>query len=150
MQKTSHILLYFSDLWNYILNNLKNENVQQFSSFLLLSRRIDFSILFEYHAYPYGISKGANEIFQFFLNNSTVIVLTKSLSDQNRLNIFKRRFLKNYIRNFEKAEKLATLIASNSENKETKSYIAIQKDINQRDRLIRLDLFGLNIINILN
>ena len=150
MDKNCHIILYLSDLWHYIINNLKNENVQQFSSFLLLSRRIDFSIVFEYHEFPYGLPKVANEIFQFFLNNSTLIVITKSLSDENRLNIFKRRFLKNYTRNFDKAERMAAKIAANSDNKETKSFIAFQKDINQTHRLLRLDIFHLNLINILN
>ena len=149
LDKKTHILLYFSDLWHYILNNLKNNNVQEFSQFLLFSRRISVSIIFEFHAFPFGLAKAGNEIFSFFLNNSTLIVLTKSLSDENRLNMFKRRFLQSHLRNFEKAQTLSKIIASNSENKGEKAYIVLQKDINQAHRLIRLDMFGLNIINIL-
>ena len=149
-KKDKHIILYFSDLWNFIISNLKDNNVQNFISFLLFSRRTHFSIIFEYHCFPFGLPKQANEFFSFFMSNSTLIILTKTLSDQNRLNTFKRRFLHNYIDNFEAAERLSENICRSSKNKNSRSYVALQKDMDQRHRLLRIDIFGNNIINILN
>lgn len=54
MDQSKHILLYFCDLWSWISAHIKDENVKEFSSFLLLSRRFSCSIIFEFH----GNNKG--------------------------------------------------------------------------------------------
>ena len=74
----------------------------------------------------------------------------KSLSDEYRLMTFKRRFLQNHIQNFDKAKKMAQIIADNSPNRHSKSYVCLQKDLTQKERLLRIDLFGENVLNILD
>ena len=150
LEKTQHVIIYFSDLWNYVLNNLNSTNVKDFASFLLLSRRINFSFIFEYHEFPFSLSQKASEIFSFYLKNATLIVIMKALTDEYRLITFKRRFLQNHIQNFDKGQKIGEIISQNSANPHVKAYICLQKDLSQRHRLIRLDLFGQNVINILD
>ena len=74
----------------------------------------------------------------------------KALSDEYRLLTFKRRFLQNHLENFDKGQKIGQIIAEKSPNPHEKAYICLQKDLSQKHRLIRLDIFGQNIINILD
>ena len=150
LEKSEHVIIYFSDLWSYVINNLNSSNVKNFSSFLLLSRRINFSFIFEYHEFPFSLSQKASDIFSFYLKNSTLIVIMRALTDEYRLLTFKRRFLQNHIQNFDKGQKIGEIIAENSSNPHIKAYICLQKDLSQKHRLIRLDLFGENLINILD
>ena len=150
VEKSQHVILYFSDLWNYVLTNLNSPNVKDFCSFLLMSRRIDYSFIFEYNKFPFSLSQKASEIFSFYLKNSTLIVIMRALTDEYRLLTFKRRFLQNHIQNFDKGQKIGELIAENSSDPQVKAYICLQKDLSQKHRLIRLDLFGENVINILD
>ena len=150
LEKETHVILYFCDLWAYITNNINNQNVKDFLGFLLQSRRMDFSIIFEFHSWPFGLSKQINQFFSMYLANSTLIFVTKSISDMSKIELFKHRYLKNYIENFEKAQKLSQDIIDKSKNNNQRSYVCLQKDISQKHRLLRVDLFNENIINILD
>ena len=150
MEQSKHIILYFCDLWAYISSNIKEKNIQDFSSFLLLSRRMSCSIIFEFHSFPWGMKQDINQTFQLYLANSTIIFLTKNISDQEKLNRFKQRYLNKHIQLFEKAQKLADYIIENSDNKDARPYVCLQKDISQKYRLLRVDIFNENIICILD
>ena len=143
--KQMHVLLYFCDLWAFVSSNFKNDqNIRDFSSFLLKSRRIDCSIIFEFHSFPFGMARGLNKLFSLYLSNSTVIFLTKNISDQAKLNLFKQRYLKKNLLIFEQAQKLAQNICDHEKNQ--RPYVCLQKDISQSFRLLRIDIFDKNIV----
>ena len=100
--------------------------------------------------FPFGLKQDINQTFQLFLANSTIIFLKKNISDQEKLNRFKQRYLKKHIDLFENAQHLAQNIIEHSENKDARPYICLQKDISQKYRLIRVDIFNENIIAILD
>ena len=143
--KQMHKLLYFCDLWGFVSANFQtDQNIKDFSSFLLKSRRIDCSMLFEFHGFPFGMSKGLNELFSLYLQNSTIIFLTKNISDQGKLNLFKQRYLKQHLLIFEKAQTIAQDICDQDKNQ--RPYVCLQKDMAQRYRLLRVDIFNKNIV----
>ena len=146
MKNTDHIILYLCDLWGYISSNVKDRNIQDFLSFLLKSRRLSCSIIFEFHGFPFGLQKDVNALFSLYLANSTLIFLTKSFSDKSKINHFKRRYLSNNIAEFENAESISQHIVDGSQNKQERVYVCLQKDHSQKYRLLRVDIFDQNII----
>ena len=151
LKKDNHIILYFCDLWGYISANITEPNVKSFVGFLLSSRREHISLIFEFHTFPWGLKKEVNDLFRLYLSNSTLIFLTKTISDQSKLNLFKKRFLnKTDIETFEKAQQMAQHIVDKVNDGNNRSYVCYQKDIRQKHRLIRVDVFNENVISILD
>lgn len=151
LKKDNHIILYFCDLWGYISANINDPNVKSFVGFLLSSRREHISLIFEFHTFPWGLKKEVNDLFRLYLSNSTLIFLTKTISDQSKLNLFKKRFLnKTDIETFEKAQQMAQHIVDKVNDGNNRSYVCYQKDIRQKHRLIRVDVFNENVISILD
>ena len=148
--KDTHLLIYFCDLWSYIGKHIHEENVKTFLNFLIRSRRSEISMIFEYHSFPFGLSKSVNDFFQLYLTNSTIIFLTRNVSDKSKLNLFKTRYLKNNVNLFDKAEMISTSLIEKSKNSEARPYVISQKDICQKFRFLRVDLFDENIFTILD
>ena len=90
------------------------------------------------------MSKGLNELFSLYLQNSTIIFLTKNISDQGKLNLFKQRYLKQHLLIFEKAQTIAQELCDQDKNQ--RPYVCLQKDMSQRYRLLRVDIFNKNIV----
>ena len=149
MEKSTHILLYMVDMWGYIIANRGEKNIQNFMTFLLHSRRSHISILFEFHAFPWNMHKDLTSIFTLYLANSTLIFLTRNISDQSKLKTFLNRFLSGHIDKFNEAQKLSQNIIALSPANMGRSYVCLQKDISQKCRLLRVDMFGENIFLLL-
>ena len=150
MEKSTHIMLYMFDMWGFIVANRGEKNIQNFMTFLLHSRRSHISIIFEFHAFPWNLHKDLTSIFTLYLANSTLIFLTRNISDQSKLKTFLNRFLSGHIDKFNEAQKLSQNIIALAPTNTQRSYVCLQKDISQKNRLLRVDMFGENIILLLD
>ena len=105
------------------------------------------SILFEIHRIPIGLHSKSTEFFQFFINNSTAIIIFKILGDQRQLNLFKNRFFSNEREKIAAAEKLADQLENSKNPSSGRPYIMFQKNYDTiYKRLIRLDIYNENLI----
>ena len=117
----------------------------------MFSRRNHISVIFEIHRVPIGLSSESTEFFSFYINNSSAIIIFKFLGDNRQVKLFKSRFFHNNMEALTKAEILSQKISENSSLKFERSYIVYQKDFDIKfKRLLRVDIFGLNIVHFLD
>ena len=150
-KSNTHLIIYMCDMQNYFIKNAKSENVQNFCSFLMNTRRADITCILELHQFPQNLPELSRRFFTFFLSNSTQIVLFKFLSNEKSLNLFVKKTLPDHFIEFKKCLNLSENLCAENNTNEIRPYVLIQLDHRQNPpRKLRIALFKENLVCFLN
>ena len=95
-------LIIFEDL-QYNIRSLRKENMTKFNSFLLDSRHKSISIIYVMHEYPDATQSSFSSTFdRNFLNQSTDIIIFRSLHNKKMMNIIASRIFADQFQEFKK------------------------------------------------